>query len=47
MSGLAGILTSASADDMLAASLSKGKIDPLRELGLDLEQKQYDTRLEV
>ena len=47
MSGLAGILSSASADDMFQASLALGKIDPVRELGLDLEMAQYNTRLET
>ena len=37
MSGLAAILSSASAEEMLNASLALGSIDPIRELGLDLE----------
>ena len=47
MSGIAGLISAASADDMLAASLALGKIDPVRELGLDLEIAQYNTRLEA
>ena len=47
MSGLGGILSAASEADMLAASLALGKIDPVRELGLDLEIAQYNTRLEA
>ena len=47
MSGLSGLLTSASEADMLAASLALGKIDPIRELGLDLEMARYNTRLEA
>ena len=47
MSGLAGLLSSASEADMLEASLALGKIDPIRELGLDLEMIRYNTRLEA
>ena len=47
MSGIGAILSAASEADMLAASLAFGKIDPIRELGMDLEQKQYKTRLEA
>ena len=47
MSGIAGLLSGASEADMLAASLAFGKIDPIRELGLDLEMAQYKTRLEA
>ena len=47
MSGLAGILSTARDADMLAATLAFGKIDPVRELDLDLEQQQYNTRLEA
>ena len=45
--GIAAIISAASADDMIAASLALGKIDPVRELGLDLEIAQYNTRLEA
>ena len=47
MSGLAAVMSSASDADKLAASLELGKIDPIRELGLDLEIAQYNTRLEA
>ena len=47
MSGLSGLLTSASEADILAASIALGKIDPIRELGLDLEMIRYNTRLEA
>jgi hypothetical protein len=47
MSGIGAILSAASEADMLAASLAFGKVDPIRELGMDLEQKQYKTRLEA
>ena len=45
MSGLGAIIGAASADDMPNASLALGKIDPIS--GLDLEMKQYNTRLEA
>ena len=32
---------------MLAATLAFGKIDPVKEVGLDLEQQRYNTRLEA
>ena len=47
MSGLSGLLTSASEADILEASIALGKIDPIRELGLDLEMARYNTRLEA
>ena len=47
MSGLGAIISAASADDILNASLALGKIDPIRELGLDLEMIRYNTRLEA
>ena len=47
MSGIAAIISAASADDILNASLALSKLDPIRELGLDLELRQYATRLEA
>ena len=47
MSGLGAIISAASASDLLDASIALGKIDPVRELGLDLEMAQYNTRLEA
>ena len=47
MSGLGGLLSAASEADILNASLALGKIDPIRELGLDLEMARYNTRLEA
>ena len=44
MSGLSGLLTSASEADILEASIALGKIDPIRELGLDLEMARYSKR---
>ena len=45
--GLGTIISSASAAELLEASLALSKIDPVRELGLDLEIAQYNTRLEA
>ena len=45
--GLATIISAASQSDLLDASIALGKIDPVRELGLDLEIAQYNTRLEA
>ena len=47
MSGLGAIISSASSAELLDASLALSKIDPVRELGLDLEIAQYNTRLEA
>ena len=47
MSGIAGLISAASDADILNASLALGKIDPIRELGLDLEMNRYKTRLEA
>ena len=47
MSGIAGLISAASEADILNASLALGKIDPIRELGLDLEMNRYATRLEA
>ena len=45
--GLATIISAASQSDLLDAGIALGKIDPVRELGLDLEIAQYNTRLEA
>ena len=47
MSGNAAIISAASQSDLLDAGIALGKIDPARELGLDLEMAQYNTRLEA
>ena len=45
--GLGAIISSASKAELLEAGLALGQIDPVRELGLDLEIAQYNTRLEA
>ena len=46
-SGLGKLITTASDAEMKEALLQFGKVDPIRELGLDLEIAQYNTRLEA
>ena len=43
--GLIGLLTANAANTRLTSATAAGAIDPIRELGLDLEQQQYNTRL--
>ena len=43
--GLAGFLSSTASGVRLANAAAAGAIDPIRELGLELEQQQYDIRL--
>ena len=46
-SGLAKLWIDASAHDLTVASAIGNAIDPIRELGLELEQRQYNTRLKA
>ena len=45
--GLAGLLSSTASSARLANATALGAIDPIRELGLDLEQQQYNIRLQA
>ena len=45
--GLGTIISAASKAELLEASLALSQIDPVRELGVDLEIAQYNTRLEA
>ena len=46
-SGLGKLISTASDAEMKEALMQFGKVDPIRELGLDLEIAQYNTRLEA
>ena len=46
-SGLGKLIAGASEAEMKDALMQFGRVDPIRELGLDLEQQQYNTRLEA
>jgi hypothetical protein len=46
-SGLGKLISTANETEMKEALMQFGKVDPIRELGLDLEQQQYNTRLEA
>ena len=45
--GLGHYFKTASAADLLVASTIGNAVDPIRELGLRLEQQQYNTRLQA
>ena len=46
-SGLGKLITGASEAEMKEALMQFGRVDPIRELDLDLEIAQYNTRLEA
>ena len=47
MSSLAELLKKASSAELTQVSSMVNAVDPIRELGLHLEQKQYNTRLQA